>query len=79
MAVSTKRLQFFKFRFERSDKKVFFLDVGAFSTKQARLLAYLGLRAINERGKTINFWKSPRPEEAPKRAFVMYEGKILKF
>jgi len=77
MAVSTKKLRFFKFRFERSDGVVF-LNVGAFSAKQARLLACLGLRAINERGKIVNYWKIPRPEEAPKRTFVMHEGKIIK-
>ena len=78
IATSVKKLQFFKFRFERSDKKVIFLDVGAFSVKQARLLAYLGLLALNERGKIVNYWKTPPPEGALKRAFVMHEGKIIK-
>jgi len=70
---------FFRFRVENSSFKIFFLDVGAFSFKQAHLLTILGLRTINERAQRINHWTIPRPEGAPQKgAFIMHKGELLK-
>ena len=75
-----KERRFFRFRVESSSFKIIFLDIGAFSCKQAHLLTFLGLRALGECAQKINYWKIPRPKKSPdKGVFIMYKGEILKF
>ena len=71
--------RFFRFRIESISLKIIFLDIGAFSFKQAHLLTLLGLRTLGECAQKINYWKISRPKESPnKGAFIMYEGEILR-
>ncbi len=75
-----RRLRYFRFRFEKDDSSIIFLDIGGFSLVQVNRLVRSGLSALGEeKTKEINRWPISRPEGAIKRAFVMYEGKILKF
>jgi len=76
-----KNIYFFRFRVEDNKFDVTFFDVGAFSTRQAYFMLYLGLRVLKKTvNKEINFWRIPRPEGVvDNKAFVMHEGQILKF
>jgi len=79
------KICFFRFRLEDSKGEVTFFEVAAFSARQARLMLHLGLRATHKTiiDKRVSSWRIPRPKEAKgvinDRAFVMHEGKILKF
>jgi hypothetical protein len=76
-----KRRKYYTFKFTLlGDYSEVFLDIGAFSVSQAKLLARKARSTLKMTSfKNENYWTSKKPLNAPEKgAFVMYKKEILK-
>lgn len=83
MATTKKRRQFWYWWVSLSDETEKTLVIGAYSVKQGWHLVYMAIRAPygwTPRIVDTHRHKITRPINAPRKgAFVMHEGKLLKF
>jgi len=75
----TRKYYTFKFTV-LDDYSEVFLNIGAFSVSQAKLLARKGRSALNKTNfKNENYWPTKKPDNAPEKGpFVICEDEILK-
>lgn len=77
-----RQRKFFRFRIidilDHSDK--IYLDIGAYSIKQAKFLAHKGIKTLDKRSWRINnYWKIQKPINSPEKSFIMKDGEVLSF